>query len=163
MVDLVHDAANRTPVCTWIGNHIEAVNASLAGLLQACQQCFHPWEQRSIRAVAVPLAQGFEIDGFCNLKTNPITLLLDVGRVVPEDWLALVMHEYAHAHVGSPGHHQAFAEVLAHLCLGLEIAPPVWEGEMEAYLRVYPKYRNTVDRLAFWRGEGANEATYARF
>jgi hypothetical protein len=155
MVDLMHDLENRSRVCIWIGDHVEAINARLAELLQACHQCFHAYDQRSIQVIAVPLAQAFEIDGFCNLKTDPITLLLDVGRVVPEDWLALLMHEYAHAHVGSPGHHQAFAEALSHLCLGLEIAPPIWENDdMEAYLRFYPHYRPTLDHLAFWRGEG---------
>ncbi|WP_225895458.1 hypothetical protein [Dendronalium phyllosphericum] len=154
IVDVVYDLDNRIPICTWIGNHIDAVNAELNAYLQACHDCFHPWEQCVIQIFAAPFAQSFGIDGLCNLQTNPITILIDVGRVQPEDWWLLVMHEYAHAHAGSPGHHQEFAKSLAHLCLGLAIAPPSWQAGMEASLRSYPNCRPTKDPLAFWQGLG---------
>ena len=150
MVDLVFDLDTRSPICTWIGDRIEQVNGSLQQCLQACHHCFHPADQPAIQIFAAPLASRFGIDGLCNLNTTPITLLIDVGRVVPQDWLALVAHEYAHAYVCSPGHHSEFAQSLAHLCLGLAIAnPPAAENR----LRVYPPYRSTSDPLAFWRGE----------
>ncbi|MEA5502302.1 hypothetical protein VB735_04105 [Halotia wernerae UHCC 0503] len=152
MVDVVYDLDKRIPICTWIANHIDVVNAELNACLQSCHNCFHPWQQRAIQIFAAPLAQSFGIDGLCNLKTDPITILIDVGRVVPEDWLALVMHEYAHAHTGFPGHYQEFAKSLAHLCLGLAIAPPFYQSGMEASLRSYPYCRPTQDPLAFWRG-----------
>ncbi len=104
---------------------------------------------------AAPLAESFGIDGLCNLQTQPVTLLIDVGRVIPEDWLALVAHEYAHAHAGSPGHHQEFANILTHLCLGLGLGPlAVWQSAMETNLKSYPNCHPTSDPLAFWRGQG---------
>ena len=124
MVNLVHDLDHRASVCTWINEHIAAVNLQLEAYLQACGDCFHPWEQPATQIFAVPLAQAFGVDGICNFQTHPMTLLVDVGRVHPQDWLLLVAHEYAHAHAGSPGHHAQFGRSLSHLCLGLGIAPP---------------------------------------
>jgi hypothetical protein len=150
MVDLVFDLENRLPICTWIGDRIEQVNALLQSHLQACHHCFHITDQPALQIFAAPLASRFGIDGLCNLNTSPITLLIDVGRVMPQDWLALVAHEYAHAHAGSPGHHAEFARSLSHLCLGLAIgSPPITEDQ----LRSYPPYRSTADPLSLWRGE----------
>ncbi|BAZ51574.1 hypothetical protein NIES4103_42310 [Nostoc sp. NIES-4103] len=157
MVDVVYDQSKRIPICTWIGNHIDAVNAQLNACLQACHNCFHPWEQCAIQIFAAPLANSFGIDGLCNLQTDPITILIDVGRVIPEDWHLLVIHEYAHAHAGSPGHHQKFAQSLAHLCLGFAIAPPTYQLGMEVSLRSYPDCRPTQDPLAFWQGMGTGD------
>lgn len=42
MIDVVFDMENRKPLCVWIGEHIEAVNAKLENYLQACHDCFHP-------------------------------------------------------------------------------------------------------------------------
>lgn len=156
VVDLVYHLDRRTPICTWIGEQIEVVNLYLNGCLQACHECFHLWEQPTIQIFAAPLAQSLGLDALCNFQTYPITVLIDVGRVVPEDWLLLVLHEYAHAHVGSPGHHQSFARSLAHLCLGLGITPPPDQPGMEHPLRFYPPCLSTSDPLAFWRGEGEN-------
>ncbi|WP_017651068.1 hypothetical protein [Fortiea contorta] len=153
MIDVVYDLHRRAPVCTWIDEHIDAVNAQLAKYLQACHDCFHAWEQPLIEIFAAPLAESFGIDGLCNLQTRPITILIDVGRVIPEDWLLLVLHEYAHAHVGIPGHHEQFARALAHLCLGLGIAPLGWQSGIEYQLRSYPDCRPTRNPLAFWLGE----------
>ncbi|WP_236144488.1 hypothetical protein [Nostoc sp. CMAA1605] len=153
MIDVVYDMNNRIPICAWIGQHIDRVNRQLENYLQACHDCFHPWEQPTVQIFAAPLAQRFGVDGFCNLKTNPMTILIDVGRVLPADWLLLVVHEYAHAHAGLPGHHEKFARSLTHLCLGLGIAPPAWQSGMDYHLRFYPHCRATPNPLAFWRGE----------
>jgi hypothetical protein len=159
MVDVVHDLKNRTPICIWIGNHIDAVNAEVNACLQACHACFHPWEQPRIQIFAAPLARSFGLDGLCNLQTEPIAILVDVGRLVQEDWIALVCHEYAHAQTGSPGHHEAFARSLTHLCLALGFVPPIDLSDLnpidrlESRLRSYPEYRSTQDAIAFWRGE----------
>jgi hypothetical protein len=154
MVDIVYDLHQRDQVCIWIGNHIEQVNHTLDGCLQACHACFHPWERPAIQIFAAPLSQTLSLAGVCNIETQPMTILVDVGRVVPEDWLAIAIHEYAHAKVGEPGHHVAFAETLSHLCLGLDIEPPRWQGEddMDAKLRFYPPCRSTQNPLAFWLG-----------
>jgi hypothetical protein len=153
MVNLVYDLNQRIPICTWIGEHIDVVNAQLNAHLQTCHACFHPWEQRPIQIFAAPLAQSFGIDGLCNLQTSPITILIDVGRVVADNWLQLVAHEYAHAHVGFPGHHEQFARSLAHLCLGLAIALPLDRSNQEDGLRFYPDCLSTQDPLAFWQGK----------
>ncbi|MEB3335944.1 MAG: hypothetical protein VKJ46_00665 [Leptolyngbyaceae bacterium] len=153
LVDLVDDLERRIPICTWIGEHIEAVNTRLNVCLQACHDCFHPWEQPAIQIFAAPLAQSFGLDGVCNLQIHPIAILIDVGRVMPQDWLRVVVHEYAHAHAGFPGHHPQFAQSLAHLCLALEIALPPCQLGLEDNLRFYPGYPPVQDPLAFWRGE----------
>jgi hypothetical protein len=150
MVSVVYDLERRIPICTWVGSHIEAVNNALNECLTACHACFHAWEQPQVQIVAAPLAQSFGLDGLCNLQTEPITILIDAGRLAPEHWLLLVMHEYAHAHAGTPGHHETFARSLTHLCFGLGIAPPPDAAES---LRSYPYYRPNQDALAFWRGE----------
>lgn len=152
MVDIIPHQRGRIPICAWIGNHISAINAELNACLQACHDCFHPWQQRSIQIFAVPLATAFGIDGICNLTTQPITILVDVGRVVPQHWLRLVVHEYAHAHVGSPGHHAEYFSVLSHLCLGvgLEFAG---SALTEAQMRRFPPYLTNADPLSFWRGQ----------
>jgi hypothetical protein len=154
MVDLVYDLEHRTPVCIWISNHIEVVNAQLNDCLQACHDCFHAWEQPAVQIFAAPLAQSFGLDALCNFQTEPISILVDVGRVRPKDWLLLVAHEYAHAHAGIPGHHHQFARSLTHLCLGLDIASPSYQPGQEDSLRFYPGYPPVPDPLAFWQGNG---------
>lgn len=156
MISLVSDLSQRTPICIWIGQHIEAINAQLRAYLQVCHDCFHAWEQPTVQIFAAPLAQSFGLDAFCNFQTHPVTILIDVGRVEPRDWLMLVVHEYAHAHAGSPGHHEQYARSLSHLCLGLGIAPPIYEPGREDVLRFYPGCVPTQDPLMFWRGEGEN-------
>jgi len=74
--------------------------------------------------------------------------------VVPDDWLRLVAHEYAHAHTGSPGHRVEFERSLTHLCLGLAIPPPPDQSDAKDWLRFYPDCVPTQNPLAFWRGEG---------
>lgn len=153
LIDLVYHHDRRLPVCIWIGQHIEAINLKLRHCLQACHDCFHPWEQRSIQIFAAPFADSFGIDGLCNVHTQPMTILVDVGRVVPQDWLALVAHEYAHAHLGSPGHHPDFVQVLSHLCRGLGLALPSVEPNEAGQWRSFPPYRSTGNGLAFWQGQ----------
>jgi hypothetical protein len=152
MVD-VFDLSRQPDVCRWIGTAIDQVNAELNTYLEACHACFHVWERRSLQILAAPLEQSFGIDGLCNIETQPITLLIDVGRVMRHDWLGLVIHEYAHAHLGSPGHTQSFATVLTHLCLGLGLEPPIWQAGQEDLLRHWPYAKPTPNPLAFWMGQ----------
>lgn len=156
MVDVMENLRDRTIICNWIGQNIDFINTQLNTYLQACHECFYPEERRKIQIFAVPLAQSLGIDGLCNIWMRPITILIDVGRMAPENWLGLVAHEYAHAHVGSVGHNQEFAKVLFHLCLGLGFPLPVWEeGTIEKNLRSWPHCRSMTDSLAFWRGESS--------
>lgn len=151
LISMVHDLEERLPVCTWIGTQIDAINAQLQQQVQACQDCFHPWQRRSVQIFAAPFADSFGIDGLCNLACNPITLLVDVGRVVPQDWLALVAHEFAHAQLGAPGHSIEFAQVLMHLCLGLGLELPASPLDSVNW-RSLPLYRKTANPSAFWHG-----------
>jgi hypothetical protein len=151
MVDVLDNLRDRSLICQWIGENIHRVNDRLNLCLQACHDCFHPQNRPHVQIFAVPLAQSFRLDGICNIQTRPIAILIDVGRVHPSDWLALVAHEYAHAHLGSSGHDASFAKVLAHLCLGLELEPLCWKTGMENQLRHFPPYVPVLDPLAFWR------------
>ncbi len=110
-----------------------------------------PLDRRSIQIFAVPLAASMQLDGFCNIEIVPVTILVDVGRVAPADWLALVAHEYAHAHLGIAGHDRSYAQILNHLCLGLGLAQPL--PRAEADLLFWPPYSPQLDPLALWRGE----------
>jgi len=136
-----------------IALRIRAINQELETHLALCQNCFHPPRRLAIQIFATPFAQHLKIDALCNLKTEPITILIDVGRIVREDWLCAIAHEYAHAQVGIAGHHQAFLETLTHLCLGLGLTPPPPGGLSESELRNWPPCQPTRDALAFWLGE----------
>jgi hypothetical protein len=151
LIDLVYDLKGRSAVCAWIGHHIRTVNAHLQQCLQACHACFHPWQQQSMQIFAVPFSERYGLDGLCNLHTHPITILVDVGRVESEDWLALVAHEYAHAHVGTGGHHAEFVAVLTHLGRGLGLVVPDPSAPESAW-RTAPAYCRTSNPLAFWQG-----------
>ncbi len=157
IVDAINNLRDRIHICTWIGENIDTVNAQLSIYLEACHDCFHVQERRQIQIFAVPIAQSFGIDGLCNIRTTPITILVDVGRVAPIDWLGIVVHEYAHAHLGDSGHNQQFVRILSHLCLGLGFEPPYWELGMEATLRSWPHCKSTIDPLEFWIGQGSKE------
>lgn len=152
VISIVYDLEVRIPVCIWIAHHIEAINSRLDACLQACHDCFHPWQQRPMQIFAAPFSEAFGIDGLCNVQTDPITLLVDVGRVVPDDWLALVAHEYAHAYLGSPGHHADFGRILTHLCLGLGLDVPLDSVNPMIDWRSLPYYQRTPHPLAFWLG-----------
>jgi hypothetical protein len=151
VIDVLDNIRDRTLICTWISTHIDSINTILRNNLLACHQCYPASAQKPMHIFAVPLAQSLGIDGFCDLSNPTPLLLIDTGRVRPSGWLALVAHEYAHAHSGRPGHDRTFAEILTHLCLGLGLEVPV--EQTESTLRRSPPYASTYDPLAFWRGE----------
>jgi hypothetical protein len=154
LVGLVHDPQARVPICTWIGTHIEGINQKLEALLQLCHNCCLPEEQPDLQIFAAPLTAAFGVDALCNLDSQPKTIIVDVGRVVPKHWLLLVAHEYAHARVGVPGHHPQFVQSLTHLCLGLGIIPQIIPANIpENNWRSFPPCLRTADPLAFWRGD----------
>lgn len=153
LITLVYNLEERIPVCLWIDRHIDWVNSQLQACLQACNDCFYPWQQPSIQIFAAPFSDPFGLDGLCNLHTSPITILIDVGRIVPQDWIALVAHEYAHAYLASPGHHFEFVQTLTHLCLGLGLDLPTVSPTAEDLWRSFPPCRRTTHPLDFWRGQ----------
>jgi hypothetical protein len=157
MVDVMSNIRDRVSICNWIGTQIEDVNRSLEVHLQACDECFNLGDRRSIQILAVPLASSVPLDGFCNINTEPTTILVDVGRVAPADWLALVAHEYAHAHLGYAGHDREYVRVLSHLCLGLGFAQPSFPPD-DRRIYCWPPYSPAIDPLAWWRGEGEHTA-----
>lgn len=151
MIDIMHDPDHRIPVATWIGENIDRLNTELQALVQACHDCFHETSQPPIQIWAAPLADVYNICGLCNLQTQPTTLLVDLGRVEPADWLALIVHEYAHAQAGTPGHHQDFATALIHLCRGLSLPLPNIEPGQENLLRLHPSCQITLNPLSWWQ------------
>jgi hypothetical protein len=152
MIDVMDNVRDRVSICNWIGDQIESVNSSLQAHLNACHDCFDPLSRKSINIFAVPFASSVRLDGFCNINTIPTTILVDVGRVKPADWLALVAHEYAHAHLGYPGHDREYANVLSHLCLGLGFPQPSTIPD-DRSLYYWPPYLEPIDPLYWWRGE----------
>jgi hypothetical protein len=153
MIDIMHDPEHRIPVATWIGDNIDRLNAELQNLVKACDDCCHEASRPQIQIWAAPLADAYNICGLCNLQTQPITLLVDIGRVDPTDWLALVVHEYAHAQAGSPGHHQDFAVALIHLCRGLSLDLPAIKPGQEESLRLYPACQIVTSSWFWWQGQ----------
>lgn len=158
MIDPGQAMAQRIRVCEWIGKHIYEINLLLNAYLHACHQCFEPHERPDIQILAAPLASELGLDGLCNIFTDPITMLIDVGRVDPADWICVVAHEYAHAYLGTPGHTDQFQDVLNHLCLGLGLEPFVGFDhlsvmEREQHLQHWPRCQTRRNSLAFWRGE----------
>lgn len=151
-IDVLDNIRDRQVICSWIGGNIGSVNTLLQSHLNTCHECFALNCRRSIEIFAVPFAASVPLDGFCNLATTPTTIFVDIGRVAPVDWLALVAHEYAHAHLGYAGHDRTFAQTLQHLCLGLALPQPLATATPEI-LRCWPPYVPRIDRLAFWRGE----------
>ncbi|MCT7950848.1 hypothetical protein NG798_13695 [Ancylothrix sp. C2] len=159
MIALSEDIVERIRICSWIGKNIEPVNAELGEYLQACHSCFYPEQRKKIQIFAAPLAQKLGVDAFCNLKVEPVAILIDAGRLHRPDWLSVVAHEYAHAHLGTAGHQGQFLATIQHLCLGLGLEPPYTEGmeakQQEIWLQNWPHCPPVADPLAFWRG-GAN-------
>ncbi|MCP2729574.1 hypothetical protein [Limnofasciculus baicalensis] len=152
MVDVRENSSVGDRICGWIGKYIDTINAELRACLEACHGCFHSELRRPIQIWATPLSEEFGIDGFCNILLDPTVILIDVGRTSPDDWLSIVVHEYAHAHIGSPGHDIRFFEVLSHLCLGLGLPPPVWQPDIEDYLKNWPYCPSRANPLSFWMG-----------
>lgn len=152
MIQLPDDIHQRLQINRWIGLHIDRINAQLKQYLTECQNCFKSSQQVAAAVLAAPLSARYGIDAVCNLQTTPATLLIDIGQIVPTDWQAAVVHEYAHAQVGSPGHDQLFRQVLQHLCLGLALPIPPLTLTVEQ-LSSWPPCQQQTDKFAFWTGK----------
>lgn len=137
-------------ICRTIGRKIASINENLVSLLDRCQNCFYPEQRLPIQIFATPFAPHLKIDALCNLEEKPITILIDVGRIIQPHWLNAVAHEYAHAQIGIAGHHPAFCSILTHLCLGLALPSPPPQGLSESQLQNWPPCQPTPDPLQFW-------------
>jgi hypothetical protein len=133
-----------------LADRIDRLNGQLQLHLQACQDCLFLENQRSVQIFAAPLEPRLHIDGFCDIRANPIAIVVDPGRIDSQDWLGLVVHEYAHAITGTVGHGPKFAAILQHLCLGLGLLVTPLDLLTEQQLCSYPPCRQTADPLAFW-------------
>ena len=154
LIDLMLWPLYRDSASAWIGAQVDDLNAQLAELLEVCHQAVAPAERPSVQLYATPLAARFGLDGLCywpisqtGAQTEAL-ILLDLGTLEPQDWLALLVHEYAHAICRLPGHGQLFQQQLAALCrtLNLELSPT-------ANWNALPLYPRRPDRIAFWLGE----------
>jgi hypothetical protein len=158
MIDVGEAIHQRIRVYQWIGDNIRVVNLLLNAYLHACHQCFAADQRPVVRIMAAPLAAQLGLDGFCNTFLQPTPILIDIGRIAPQDWICVVAHEYAHAYLQSPGHHAQFLAVLNHLCLGLGLAPltqaePLSPEALEQQLRHWPPCMAQSESLAVWRGD----------
>lgn len=154
MVGFGDDLTAQLKLCGWIGRHVPAINQQLQAHLEACAGCFAPAQRQPIEIYAAPLNPDLGIDALCNIQAQPTTLLIDVGRVAPGDWLAVVAHEYAHAHLQSPGHDRNFAQTLGHLCLGLGLGPVPALTATADWLKNWPPTPSCADSRRFWQGAG---------
>ena len=136
----------------WMAENIDRVNRILEQDLLACQSCFSPSNCCAARIFAAPIAPHYQTDGFCNIRVQPATIIIDVGRIVPEDWLQVVVHEYAHAMVGRAGHTLEFATIVSHLCLGLGVKSTPVNIISEVELKSYPPCCPSPDPILFWQG-----------
>ncbi|ASC71726.1 hypothetical protein XM38_026800 [Halomicronema hongdechloris C2206] len=152
MIELRGELRQRLQMCEWIGHNIHRVNQHLNQLLADCQACFHPQARPPVHILAAPLAERMSLDGFCNLSSQPITLFIDVGCLIPDDWLGVIAHEYTHAVLRSPGHDQGFGRVLSHLCLGLGLPVPPSDALESGRLAVWPRHHTKADPADFWQG-----------
>lgn len=152
MVELPGDDCDRTQICSWIGLHIHHINRHLQTLQMECEACLQPYQRPPVQILAAPLVAARGLDGVCNVLMRPMMILVDVGRILPVDWLGAVAHEYAHAMVGSPGHNFPFQQALIHLCLGLGLVPPPTR-QIEQGLASWPPCRSTGAAREFWLGQ----------
>ncbi|TVQ08314.1 MAG: hypothetical protein EA368_12075 [Leptolyngbya sp. DLM2.Bin27] len=159
-ISLVHIADPPGAVLNWIGQHIHQVNQQLNGVLIDLLDCFEPAQRPQVQVLAAPIAPQAGVDGFCNHRTNPITLMVDPGHIVPADWPGLVAHELAHAVSESSdrrgglgqGHSERFSRAIAHLCLAQDLPLPAPDLEAQA-LSYWPPCRRAPQPEQFWLGQ----------
>lgn len=137
-------------VLTVIGERIHDLNQRLNDILIALLSCLRPEEQPAIHLVAAPIALKVGIDGFCNLNTQPITLVVDPSRIAPVDWPHLVVHELAHALSQGSGHGPRFFEILSSLCLAQDLPIPPSDSLQRGVLPYWPPCRPNPDANLFW-------------
>jgi hypothetical protein len=141
-------------VMTWVGGHIHHLNQQLAAILVDLLNCFQPQARPAVQVFAAPIAPKVGLDGFCNLHTQPITLVIDPSRVIQADWPHLVAHELAHAVALTAGHDARFYQALSYLCLAQDLPQPPPASLDSSILRYWPPCRLLPQPNRFWLGEG---------
>lgn len=149
-IGLSEPGADCSAALEGLGAHISDLNCQVNTLLQDCLACFHRAQQPVVQIFAAPILPRVGIDGFCNLKVHPITLMVDPSRAVPADWHRLVIHEVAHGVARSAGHGDEFRAALAHLCLAFDLPAPPPEAVVHQ-VQTWPPYRPNCDRAHFWQ------------
>jgi hypothetical protein len=157
MINTLDFHRDRVAIYSWIGTHIHQINATLQTYGKQCAECWPIRDRPNVQIWAAPIVDSFAIDGCCNLGTSPVTLLIDVGRVIPAHWQRLVVHEYAHASVGRAGHTLEFTQALAHLCLGLGLPTPDLIHATVEQIQSFPPCTPTFNPLDFWQGKAIHE------
>ncbi len=140
----------------WIGQQIHRVNQRLNDILEDLLGCFELAQRPQVQIFAAPMAPQAGVDGFCNRRTAPITLMVDPGRIVLADWPGLVAHELAHgvasAMAQEEGHGHGFGQAIAHLCLAQDLPLPAPTLKADA-LCYWPPCRRNPHPEAFWLGQ----------
>jgi hypothetical protein len=159
-ISLAHIADPPGGVLDWIGQHIHQVNQRLNGILIDLLGCFEPAQRSQVQIFAAPIAPQAGVDGFCNRRTAPITLMVDPGHIVPADWPGLVAHELAHGVAESgdrsdglgQGHSERFGRAIAHLCLAQDLPLPAPDLDAQA-LSYWPPCRRAPQPEQVWLGQ----------
>lgn len=146
-------------VQTWIGRHIHIVNQHLQTILDGLLAGIQPADRPAVQILAAPIAPRVGVDGFCNLQTQPMTLVVDPSRVVVADWPHLVAHELAHAIAQAAGHGPRFHQVLSHLCMAEGWPQPPADSLHNGVLSYWPPCRSHPQPLDFWLGQWEFPAT----
>jgi hypothetical protein len=137
-------------VLTAIGAGIHHLNQPLRDILQDLLTGLRPEDRPSVQIVAAPVALKVGIDGFCNLHTQPVTLVVDPSRIAPADWPHLVVHELAHAAAQETGHGPRFLRVLTALCLAQDLPPPPSDSLQRGVLPYWPPCQPNPQADQFW-------------
>lgn len=165
-ISLAHVADPPGEALIWLGQHLHRVNQRLQAILSDLLGCFEVALRPSVQIFAAPIAPQAGVDGFCcdvpalalrgdspeGNRPRAITLMVDVGRIVPADWPGLVAHELAHGIARLPGHGAEFNRAIAHLCLAQDLPLPPPQLDAEA-LSSWPPCRHNPQPELFWLGK----------
>jgi hypothetical protein len=133
-----------------IGTSIHQLNQRLHQMLDTLLLGLRPEERPRVQIVAAPIALKVGVDGFCNLQTSPITLIVDPSRILPADWLHLVVHELAHAVTQGVGHGSRFFQTLSTLCIAQDLPLPPSDSLQRGVLPYWPPCRPNPGAEQFW-------------
>jgi hypothetical protein len=147
-VGLSEQGSDCSVALNWLASHIGSINRELDAILQDCLGCFHAGQRPEVQIFAAPILPRAGIDGFCNPDVQPVTLVVDPGRVARADWYRLVIHELAHAMAKSAGHGEPFRTALGHLCLAFDLPTP--PDDSPDLLQIWPPYEANPHWAEFW-------------
>lgn len=135
---------------TAMGETIHHLNQRLHHILTDLIAGLRSEERPTVQIVAAPIALKVGVDGFCNLHTQPITLIVDPSRSLPADWPHLVVHELAHAVSQGAGHGPRFFQALTALCIAQDFPMPPSDSVQRGVLPYWPPCRPNPEADQFW-------------